>query len=394
MFGSERSPRNQAFPATPYPGVAMGNTPLSPGLNQEPLSSPLLEEESILLSNGERPSPSMFLGNAPNMSRQSALMSAGALPSPMNSIEISDDNGPLIDASIENELLQSGFVPKDKIITTDDNGERHARFIKVISRMGQSALVEIDINGYMVVQPKDQNVVASKAVSQIPYSVKMGTYDCAKTDVCGVAFVCDKDICVLNNDPTGRGPQEKNFVYVAHNNIDGAADGAINKAVVISGNPVAYPIIRMSEVRANPGLCIKAINEATRRIRNAAYEASHADLVRLDQSIHDLDKEYHNFKAYRDLAVKGLMSSIKQLEQFNAIYIANPPVCDDEREKHRRVIANLRARHERVIDLLRISEEVAMKRDKIAKLSQEFASASCYIKKEFAELDRDIADEI
>lgn len=336
--------------------------------------------------------------------RRSALMSAGGLPT-LGNVEIADNEGPLIDASIENELLRSGFVPKDKIITTDDTGERHARFIKVISRMGQSALVEIDIEGYMVVQPKDQKVVASKAVSQIPYSVKMGTYDCAKTDVCGVAFVCEKDICVLNNDPTGRGPQEKNFVYVDHEAEGQSGKGQGNKAVIISGNPVAYPIIRMSEVRANPTVCIKAINEATRRIRNAAYKASHEDLVRLDNTIHDLDKEYHTFKAYRDHAVKGLMASIQQLEQFNNVYVANPPTCDDhlhtngdpngsEREKHRRVIANLRARHERVIDLLRVSEEVAMKRDKIAKLAQEFASASCYLKKEFADLDRDIADEI
>jgi prefoldin subunit 5 len=286
--------------------------------------------------------------------------------------------------SVEQELYKAGFYPEDKIITTDEDGERHVRYIKTATKMGQTVLVELDTKGYVVVDPKDHSVLESKTVNVVPYSLKVGTQQCMGNDVSGVAFICKEGICTIVRNDTGQ-PEEKNYTF-----IEKVAD----KAVLVDGSPIAYPIVKLSEIRANCALVLKSIDDSTRRIRNASYKAVSEDLAKTEQAIKSLDKNFETFKKLRDQAASQLATTIRQLEGFNQCFIRTPPICEAEKAKYRRVIDNLRIRHEKVVELLKISEKVAAKKDEIAALCKEIGSAARYLQTDFKDLDRDFSDEI
>lgn len=282
-------------------------------------------------------------------------------------------------ASIEQELMAAGFYPKDKIITTSDDGDSNARFIKAVTKMGHTVLVELDVEGYVAVDPKDHTMIETKSVTVVPYSVKSGAQQCMGSDVCGVAFVCADGVCTMINDDTGH-PKEANYTFV---------EKLSEKAVIIDDNPVAYPIVRLSEIRASPVLVIKSISEANRRIRNASYKAVAEDLSKTDKAIEALEQNYKAFKTLNDRIAADLSASIKQLESFNMVYMKTPPISEAEKLKHRKVIANLKARQDKVVELLRLGEKVASHRDEIAEIAKEFGVAARYLQNGFRYIDRE-----
>lgn len=314
----------------------------------------------------------------PTMSPSVEIMSDG--------FEIRDYQGIIANASIENELLNSGYVPMSRIVVQDDSGQRQTQYIKSINKKGQKVFILVDANGYTTARASDLTLVETHPVSIVPYSLKVGAYECAGTDVCGVAFECGSDaVCMLTRGKDDLSPKEATFVFVEQS---APTIGSIQT----EGSVMTYPVIRLSEIRANPELVLENTDVVTRRLRNSAYQIELQELDEAQQAISRLDEAFSRFNAIRENAAMKLTRTLQQLEEWNEIYLSNPPDTDDLKDRYRRLQSNLTQRNEGISNLLRLMKRVSDKRTEIELITDEINELSDLAEREFATVEYATSD--
>jgi hypothetical protein len=296
------------------------------------------------------------------------------------------DLGPGSD-SVDQVLSKHGYHVLSKVLVKDDEHESiHARFLDVLNNLGQRVFVELDIEGRVAAQPQDPIMIpGSTRANQLPHSCKIGTFECAGQEVAGVVFahVDDvgkhHDICSLLRDEDGSGPLEVNY----HLDSDTAE---------IMTKPIAYPIVRLSEIVDNPDLTQRNINEATRRIRNTTYENCKTEIEHTRDAIRKLGETFTEFNDVQSRCSHELMASIRSLEKIHQQYREFPPTTDENRDRYRKLLFNFRKRHEFAIELIGVCQLVNAQRDTILQYTQLIREALDYCRKEFRDINRVIDD--
>ena len=295
--------------------------------------------------------------------------------------EIKDYQGIISNASLENELLNAGYAPLSKIVIRADTGDKRTQYIKAINKKGQKVFILIDVNGYTTARSTDLTLIEAHNASIVPYSLKTGAYECAGKDVCGVAFECGSDaVCVLSRGSQDLTPKEANFVFVEQHAPAAAS-------IESEGTIMTYPVIRLSEIRANPGLVLANTDIVTRRLRNSSYTAELQELAAAQRSINRLNEAFVRFNGLREDSAGKLNRTLTQLERWNDIYMANPPLTDDAKDRYRRLQYNLAQRNEGISTLLRAMTKVAEKRLEIDVIAKEINDIADYAEKEFANVE-------
>lgn len=375
------------IPSTLIPGTVM---PTSPGVTQfRPQSqritlpgSPSARNAILNLSMNTQTSSYPIKISTP---------SSGLPETPMVEImdqgfEVRDYQGIIANASIENELLNAGYAPLSKIVVRTDNGEKRTQYIKAINKNGQKVFILLDANGYTTARSTDLTLIEANSASIVPYSLKSGAYECAGKDVCGVAFECGSDaVCVLSRGSSDLTPKEANFVFVEQKAPAAAS-------LEIDGSIMTYPVVRLTEIRANPILVLSNTDTVTRRLRNTSYQAEIQDLASFQQSINKLNSSFVEFDAKRQVIASKLYRTLIRLEQWNDVYKADPPTSDEYREKYRTLLFNLAQRNENISTLLRLIEKVADKRVEIDNITKEINDINEFVNNEFANIEYAIAE--
>jgi hypothetical protein len=220
----------------------------------------------------------------------------------------------------------------------------------------------------------------------------MGAVDCAGTEVCGVAFECGSNsICVLSRNETDLTPEEANFVFIEHNDIASGImmDNTVSNTVS-NGQIMAYPVIRLSEIRVNPCMILENTDLVTRRLRNASYKILLDDLNDFDHEIAELKRNFDCFMTTQKNDAVRLNRTLNQLDQWNESYMAHPPTTDEVKERYDELKRNLRYRNEYIEILLRSMKKVADHRSEINSISNTIAEMTKFLEKEFAYVDFNI----
>lgn len=291
---------------------------------------------------------------------------------------VKDYQGIITNSSLENELLNAGYAPLSKIVIRAENGQKRTQYIKAVNKKGQKVFILIDVNGYTTARSSDLTLIESNNSQIIPYSIKTGAYQCADKDVCGVAFECGSDgVCVLTRNQEDLTPKEANFVFVEQHAPSSASieteDGTI----------MSYPVIRLSEIRANPSLVFSNTDTVTRRLRNSSYSALLAELTMEQQSIINLNAAFNRFNIIREKAAVQLKQTLTKLENWNDVYINNPPTNDEFKDKYRDLQYNLAHRNDDIATLLRLIKKVSDKRIDIDLITKEINDIAIYAEEEF-----------
>ena len=300
--------------------------------------------------------------------------------------EVRDFQGIIANASLENELLKIGYAPISKIVIRTDDGDKRTQYIKAINKMGQTVFILIDVNGYTTARAADLTLIQAHNASIVPYSLKTGAYNCEGKDVCGVAFECGSDaVCVLARAPDDLTPKEANFVFLEKQTPPVAA-------LETEGTITTYPVIRLSEIRANPNLVLQNTDIVTRRLRNSGYSALLQELAVTQQSLNKLNESFIRFDRIREDVAGKLNTTLTQLEQWNNVYMQNPPTTDDGKDKYRALQYNLTLRNDNIAVLLRIMKKVADLHRGINSITKEINDISDFAEKEFVNVDRAVTD--
>jgi len=297
------------------------------------------------------------------------------------SFEIRNYQGIISNSSLENELLNGGYAPLSKIVVRAENGENRTQYIKAVNKKGQKVFILVDVNGYTTARSTDLTLIEANKASIVPYSVKTGAYNCASKDVCGVAFECGSDaVCVLSRNSQDLTPKEANFVFIEQ---PSTAVGGIDK----EGSIMAYPVIRLSEIRANPNLVLTNTDIVTRRLRNSSYINELGNLSGIQASIQSLNSTFARFNEVRENVAGKLNTTLTQLERYNDVYMMNPPQTDEAKDKYRKLQYNLANRNDGIADLLRVMKRVVDMRAAINAIVEELHNITEYTVKEFANVE-------
>jgi hypothetical protein len=295
--------------------------------------------------------------------------------------EIKDYQGIIAKSSIENELLNNGYTPLSKIVVRAESGDKRTQYIKAINKKGQKVYILIDTNGYTTTQSCDITFVEVHGANIVPYSLKTGAYNCAGRDVCGVAFERGSDaICILSRSPQDLTPKETTFFFVEQHT-------PTDVGIESEENIMTYPVIRFSEIRTNPSLMLANTDLVTRRLRNSSYTAELKELSNMQQSIDKLNTAFVRFNQMCENAARNLNRTLSQLEQWNDIYMSNPPSTDETKDRYRKLQYNLIQRNEGILTLLRSMGKVTDKRAEIDAITREINDITDFDDKEFANVE-------
>lgn len=390
-------------PPSPSMGTIKPPSPSIQNVNITPLSqipsSPTARSALLNLNQSTNSKPSVVIPSMTPTTQQSVKVPSIKVASPNSSLplkpiaeimnqefEIRDYQGIIANSSLENELLNVGYAPISKIVIRADSGEKRTQYIKAVNKMGQKVFILIDVNGYTTARSTDLTLIEAHNATIVPYSLKTGAYNCAGKDVCGVAFECGADaVCVLARAPNDLTPKESNFVFVEQN---APAAGSIEN----EGSIMTYPVIRLSEIRANPVLVLQNTDTVTRRLRNSGYSTLLQELATTQQSINKLNEAFNKFDRLRENVAVKLNSTLTQLEQWNAIYMNTPPTTDEGKDKYRALQYNLTLRNENIGVLLRSMKKIADLNVSIDNITKEISDITEFGEKEFVNVDRAVSD--
>ncbi len=295
-------------------------------------------------------------------------------------LEIRDYSGLINNSSLEAELVNNGYVPLSKIVVKDE-GINKTQYIKALNKNGQKVFIMIDVEGYNSARTTDLTLVEANNASIIPFSLKMGAMTCAEKDVCGVAFECGADaVCVVARQGDDLTPKETSFIYVE------PASPPSTAIMVSEGSIMTYPVVKLSEIRANNALVLQNIDIATRNLRNTSYQSVLADLLAAQESLMNLNIAFSNFNAAREMYAKKIKETLDELEGYNREYILNPPITDDSKEAYRQLQFNLAKRNDGISYLLTASKRVADHKKVIDNITTDINNTTEFCTKEFAQL--------
>ncbi len=272
------------------------------------------------------------------------------------------DREELMEKPVEAILLESGYVPTDKVITKDDRGLLVCQYLKAVDRSGRTVFVDMDCEGFVSVEPSNMTMVKASDASVVPYSIKMGAYDCAASDVCGVAFECDGEVCTLKRSDKDLTPTETVFASARK---DGSVYG------MMPDYPIPYPIVTLSDIKAKPQEVSSSIRESHDRMRKIAFGHVERDIDNLDKATASLVHEVRKFEEYQKNVSDKLSTTMKEFEAMNDRFIRKPATNDNARALQRTVQYNLRKRNDMVLDYLMYSEAVNSRVSRIKQLASE-----------------------
>lgn len=283
--------------------------------------------------------------------------------------------GRVNDTRAEEELMKHGYAIVDKVFTRDDSGKVVCEYIKARTVRGQLVFVEMDSGGCVAYRKDDLTAVRRKDAIKVPHSAKMGALECADLDVCGVAFECKDGICTLVRkcDDRSMEPSEHHLVTVSKH---------CDKAIVMDDNPIAYPVIKMSEIIANNCLVMENVDSVTRKMRKKAFVRCKKNLQENKCLLEDLCKEYRVFCHNTRNMFETLQCSIRDLERIQDPYLDCPPECDDNKKKFHVLGYNLRTRHDYMDGLIRHCDEVAAHRMALEEMTHQLHDKNCWFDNE------------
>lgn len=361
-----------------YPTISLDQTgaPKSPSARSSVLN---LRNNKSAISVANTIPPSMNI-----IDSNSYIEVTSTNDSDSNGIEFRDFEGVLTGSSIENELLTLGYVPVSRVIVR--NHRDNTKYIKCLNKYGQSVYVLIDEAGFTTARPSDLYLYESADVTIMPYSAKIGSYECAKSDVCGVAFECGSNgICTMIREPQSLDPVETNYIFKSEHT---------NGVVTDVDSSISYPVVRLSEIRANNQLVLENTAKVLRQLRNSEYKEMIQELALTQKAIIELQSKFEDYNLLREKAAEQIHTTLSKLEGWNDEYLRIPPTTDADREAYKRIQTNLVFRNKAIITMLHSMRKISELRFSIEKVTETIGEITDLCQEDFGKLPFAVEDPV
>jgi hypothetical protein len=334
-----------------------------------PLNTSQTVEEDLMKRANKLPPMSPKNVTAEFTEREKALPINTSLsrvkPGP-STASFSDFKGEVADQNIEKALLERGFISTEKILTKDEAGNVMCRFIKARDNLGHALYIELDTSekdgmGYLTVCDEDRVMSISREASVIPYSLKVGSFEASSSSLFGVGFECDNQVCVMSRKDNSLEPIETVFSFS-------------NDMGVQEKHPIPFPIVKLSEVLANPQLVLQNIAGSHARMRNIAFSSCVKDVSLMQENAGNMCREVERFANKSKEVAETLENTIKYLEDMHDKYIQVGAKTETDLANLKAIRFNLNKRADLQSDFISLCHSMRERAQRIAVLEDEIRS--------------------
>lgn len=270
---------------------------------------------------------------------------------------------------IEKKLIDLGFVPLEKVLVKTED-EIECKYIKAVNIFGDTVFIHLDVDGIIDAPSSSPCLVKKEKSTFVPYSLKIASADCLNMAVCGVAFVCDNEYCVLERDSKGENIEENSFT-VEKVNKNGTSTIEARK----EGSIIPYPVVRLSEIFQNPSFMYSSIYENTKRIMNNAFNTAEEGVINTASLFKDLINGLTLFSKNKQELSTTIGEDIQELEKYLAEYETLPNKTPEQKELRNKVARNLRVRHEMIVEIIGLCQKVSSFRRELTEMKDKVEKA-------------------
>lgn len=182
--------------------------------------------------------------------------------------KINEDN-------IDQFLLSKGFAPVARVHL--DN--KKTSYLKAFTKLGHMCYIQLDVDK-PVIREQDLSLIKHDKITKEP--IKDGRLhldECAKLEVCGIAYECNDGICVLKRDLESLDLKEDIFTVTELPSVQYGIE---------KNAPLSYPIVLYSEIIANEDAVLWNIARVTIRLKSKSIQNYNKDLMHLRSVVTDL----------------------------------------------------------------------------------------------------------
>jgi uncharacterized protein YecT (DUF1311 family) len=257
--------------------------------------------------------------------------------------------------SVETQLESKKYIVLDRVLTNDDGVQVH--YIKAYDPNGVIVYIMMDSVGSLAVKSDEIKAMLPIKESKIRVSDKMAASTCAGTGICGVALICNDEVCIMlrNND----GTTTENS-YQSSTPLLNTGD-----------SPVSHIVVRMSEILADSEGCLLRSFEANDRMMRAAFFSAEETLNRAVKKAELLQKAISSFIENRKAAYERLERDRHNLSAYtNKYYNQFIKSSLDAQADSMYVSAssNLYARNKIFLDLISLTNTFSAEEDQLEKI--------------------------
>lgn len=196
------------------------------------------------------------------------------------------------------------------------------------TRAGDTFLIRLDLPQSQtgLGQVPEIQMERRPVLAVVPQEIKVGALQCLNYDICGAAFICDGNLCLAERPNNGIGDQVRvvEEQFALKSSIAGAHLG---KSIV------AYPVVQLSDLLADPDGYETRIADASRVMADLGYEVVGQDAQNFLQSLDELrDKVVGLTRLSNDLR-SDLDQQIEELtELYSRVRQLHPSDLPDEQQ--------------------------------------------------------------
>ncbi len=373
------SPSILQAPPSPTPGILSG----MPGFTTSPRVTPIVTTRvtpagRTILS---APFPVTVAPSPPVVLPPTVLSAPATIPFIKDKV-----------VTVEDSLAEKGYRVTDRIFVMH-NGVKHAKYVKVTSSMtGEEFLVELNRKGQVIDQPGSRVTVAVREASIVPETTIRASYDeCVKgTGVCGIAFDCTDEVCVVKRPATS--------AEVVTPIVLKVASGPTAREAVISGLPTALPVLSSVEIEQSPREAAAAGERGLKAIRNASWREcvdNWRDLDRATTEMRAAEMEFRNLIfGTPQTSTKGrvpgvfeqLATDINTVKGYQSFYLSQQELSPEDKEKHMDTVTTIMRRSEQLSKLFALCREVPAATSRVEQITASFKAASTHINDNYQDL--------
>ena len=285
---------------------------------------------------------------------------------------------------LDQQIERAGLLPMEKIVISDVNDGNSVRYMKAETPLGEPILIDVDVQGLVATRPEDLKVIQE---SEIPEDLQneinlSKVYDSTGMEFQGISMECKNGVCVLSRDDKMK--PVKTFLKRMENQNE-----SVNSILDMAN---VFPIVRFSDIVANGNLIQKDISQTFKNLRNILYIDEKQKLTDTEKYLEEL---HNNFQDSIDLiknASDDLEETIQELTEYAEIYQESGMEDDDEQEKYRMVIDNLKIRNEKVLELIGVLRTFNKMHPIVKKLNETVANVKIRLEEDFQELNQNLSN--
>jgi len=254
--------------------------------------------------------------------------------------------------NIEAELIELGYSIID-IMVSDK-----IKLLKTINKKGQKVYIYIDDMTDIV--SNNKTMITETNVSILPYSVKTGAYNCVGVDVIGLVFEHSVNcICTIIRGDNDLKITETNYIKNHSNNHSNNH---------FEGCVIAYPMIKLSELKINPDFVLHNTDIVTRRLRNTEDSHERKELQETDCALEQLIEALCEFKSTCNNSTHKIIMNIQELK--------NDQECNENLRD------SLIKSNDNIIKLICVMKKVAGNRKEMSKMTNDIKELTNYLNSE------------